>query len=139
MRFFVAVIAKYEQSKNYEMVKNVSGLVRLSFDLLGIPEQCERMRTDPLKTSYDERNIGEDIASFKRGACLLKYGHRGKPNFSSFFLSNDKRCGSEGVVQGGGLHPEQRDWTWYQPWQHSDASLISRFLWFSGVENCKTI
>ncbi|PWA55601.1 hypothetical protein CTI12_AA425630 [Artemisia annua] len=51
-------------------------------------EQCERMRTDLLKTSYAERNIGEDIASLKRGACLLKYGHRGKPNFCPFRLSN---------------------------------------------------
>ncbi|PWA59135.1 E3 ubiquitin-protein ligase HERC1 [Artemisia annua] len=50
--------------------------------------KCERMRTDLLKTSYDERNIGEDIASLKRGACLLKYGHRGKPNFCPFRLSN---------------------------------------------------
>ncbi|PWA41498.1 S-locus glycoprotein domain-containing protein [Artemisia annua] len=55
-----------------------------------VSEQCERMRTDLLKTSYDERNIGEDIASLRRGACLLKYGHKGKPNFCPFCLSNEK-------------------------------------------------
>ncbi|PWA68772.1 hypothetical protein CTI12_AA293890 [Artemisia annua] len=46
--------------------------------------------TDLLRTSYDERNIGQAIASLKRGTCLLKYGRRGKPKFCPFRLSNDE-------------------------------------------------
>ncbi|GJV59803.1 PH, RCC1 and FYVE domains-containing protein 1 isoform X1 [Tanacetum coccineum] len=52
-------------------------------------KRSERM-TDLLRTSYDERNVGQAIASLKRGTCLLKYGRRGKPKFCPFRLSNDE-------------------------------------------------
>eukprot|EP00252_Welwitschia_mirabilis_P008654 TRINITY_DN20650_c0_g1_i1.p1 TRINITY_DN20650_c0_g1~~TRINITY_DN20650_c0_g1_i1.p1 ORF type:complete len:1115 (+),score=250.60 TRINITY_DN20650_c0_g1_i1:356-3700(+) len=37
-----------------------------------------------------ERDIGQAITALKKGACLLKYGRRGKPKFCPFRLSNDE-------------------------------------------------
>ncbi|KAK4741385.1 hypothetical protein SAY87_024973 [Trapa incisa] len=37
-----------------------------------------------------ERDIEQAITAIKKGACLLKYGRRGKPKFCPFHLSNDE-------------------------------------------------
>ncbi|XP_027330319.1 PH, RCC1 and FYVE domains-containing protein 1-like isoform X4 [Abrus precatorius] len=37
-----------------------------------------------------ERDIEQAITALKKGACLLKYGRRGKPKFCPFRLSNDE-------------------------------------------------
>ncbi|CAN4081244.1 unnamed protein product [Withania somnifera] len=42
------------------------------------------------RSSLAARDIGQAIAALKKGANLLKYGHRGKPKFCPFRLSNDE-------------------------------------------------
>ncbi|XP_062111643.1 PH, RCC1 and FYVE domains-containing protein 1-like isoform X2 [Humulus lupulus] len=45
---------------------------------------------DPQKSGIAERDIEQAITALKKGACLLKYGRRGKPKFCPFRLSNDE-------------------------------------------------
>ncbi|XP_027330317.1 PH, RCC1 and FYVE domains-containing protein 1-like isoform X3 [Abrus precatorius] len=42
------------------------------------------------RTGPVERDIEQAITALKKGACLLKYGRRGKPKFCPFRLSNDE-------------------------------------------------
>ncbi|KAL3824139.1 hypothetical protein ACJIZ3_020168 [Penstemon smallii] len=45
---------------------------------------------DIQKPSLVERDIDQAITALKKGACLLKYGRRGKPKFCPFRLSTDE-------------------------------------------------
>ncbi|XP_020233601.1 PH, RCC1 and FYVE domains-containing protein 1 isoform X1 [Cajanus cajan] len=49
-----------------------------------------RMASDLSRTGPVERDIEQAITALKKGACLLKYGRRGKPKFCPFRLSNDE-------------------------------------------------
>ncbi|CAK8565352.1 unnamed protein product [Lathyrus sativus] len=46
--------------------------------------------SDLNRTGTVERDIEQAITALKKGACLLKYGRRGKPKFCPFRLSNDE-------------------------------------------------
>ncbi|XAR62370.1 hypothetical protein NMG60_11017102 [Bertholletia excelsa] len=49
------------------------------------------MNSDVNRTgSSVERDIEQAITALKKGACLLKYGRRGKPKFCHFRLANDE-------------------------------------------------
>ncbi|XP_027330316.1 PH, RCC1 and FYVE domains-containing protein 1-like isoform X2 [Abrus precatorius] len=48
------------------------------------------MSSDLSRTGPVERDIEQAITALKKGACLLKYGRRGKPKFCPFRLSNDE-------------------------------------------------
>ncbi|XP_020233612.1 PH, RCC1 and FYVE domains-containing protein 1 isoform X2 [Cajanus cajan] len=48
------------------------------------------MASDLSRTGPVERDIEQAITALKKGACLLKYGRRGKPKFCPFRLSNDE-------------------------------------------------
>ncbi|XP_058743067.1 PH, RCC1 and FYVE domains-containing protein 1-like [Vicia villosa] len=48
------------------------------------------MTSDLSRTGAAERDIEQAITALKKGACLLKYGRRGKPKFCPFRLSNDE-------------------------------------------------
>ncbi|XP_004491255.1 PH, RCC1 and FYVE domains-containing protein 1-like [Cicer arietinum] len=48
------------------------------------------MTSDLSRTGSVERDIEQAITALKKGACLLKYGRRGKPKFCPFRLSNDE-------------------------------------------------
>ncbi|CAJ2634241.1 unnamed protein product [Trifolium pratense] len=48
------------------------------------------MNSDLSRTGAVERDIEQAITALKKGACLLKYGRRGKPKFCPFRLSNDE-------------------------------------------------
>ncbi|KAK2377624.1 hypothetical protein P8452_49293 [Trifolium repens] len=48
------------------------------------------MNSDLSRTGAAERDIEQAITALKKGACLLKYGRRGKPKFCPFRLSNDE-------------------------------------------------
>ncbi|XP_074310603.1 PH, RCC1 and FYVE domains-containing protein 1-like [Silene latifolia] len=51
----------------------------------------ERMASDLNRSNFSvERDIEQAITALKKGACLLKYGRRGKPKFCPFRLSNDE-------------------------------------------------
>ncbi|XP_039048525.1 PH, RCC1 and FYVE domains-containing protein 1-like isoform X2 [Hibiscus syriacus] len=53
--------------------------------------RTDRMASDLIsRTGPVERDIGQAITALKKGACLLKYGRRGKPKFCPFRLSNDE-------------------------------------------------
>ncbi|KAG6679170.1 hypothetical protein I3842_14G116700 [Carya illinoinensis] len=52
--------------------------------------QTDRMASDLSRTGPVERDIEQAITALKKGACLLKYGRRGKPKFCPFRLSNDE-------------------------------------------------
>ncbi|EXB43469.1 putative E3 ubiquitin-protein ligase HERC1 [Morus notabilis] len=45
---------------------------------------------DSQRSGIAERDIEQAITALKKGACLLKYGRRGKPKFCPFRLSNDE-------------------------------------------------
>ncbi|KAK4479801.1 hypothetical protein RD792_015337 [Penstemon davidsonii] len=45
---------------------------------------------DIQRPSLVERDIDQAITALKKGACLLKYGRRGKPKFCPFRLSTDE-------------------------------------------------
>ncbi|XP_059287446.1 PH, RCC1 and FYVE domains-containing protein 1 isoform X2 [Lycium ferocissimum] len=50
-----------------------------------------RMNSDVNRASgLVERDIEQAITALKKGACLLKYGRRGKPKFCPFRLANDE-------------------------------------------------
>ncbi|KAI9114203.1 hypothetical protein K1719_014853 [Acacia pycnantha] len=54
-----------------------------------------RSRTDSMASDLSragpvERDIEQAITALKKGACLLKYGRRGKPKFCQIRLSNDE-------------------------------------------------
>ncbi|KAJ8628589.1 hypothetical protein MRB53_021912 [Persea americana] len=42
------------------------------------------------RSSPIDRDVEQAITALKKGACLLKYGRRGKPKFCPFRLSNDE-------------------------------------------------
>eukprot|EP00250_Pteridium_aquilinum_P019086 c24287_g1_i1 orf=626-3934(+) len=44
---------------------------------------------DPSRTGTVERDVEQAVTALKKGACLLKYGRRGKPKFCHFRISND--------------------------------------------------
>ncbi|XWS71265.1 hypothetical protein CRYUN_Cryun03dG0123500 [Craigia yunnanensis] len=48
------------------------------------------MASDLSRTGPFERDIEQAITALKKGACLLKYGRRGKPKCCPFRLSNDE-------------------------------------------------
>ncbi|XP_022756157.1 PH, RCC1 and FYVE domains-containing protein 1-like isoform X2 [Durio zibethinus] len=52
--------------------------------------RTDRMASDLSRTGPVERDIEQAITALKKGACLLKYGRRGKPKFCPFRLSNDE-------------------------------------------------
>ncbi|KAJ7960565.1 Regulator of chromosome condensation (RCC1) family with FYVE zinc finger domain [Quillaja saponaria] len=52
--------------------------------------RTDRMTSDLNRTGTVERDIEQAITALKKGACLLKYGRRGKPKFCPFRLSNDE-------------------------------------------------
>ncbi|XP_027330320.1 PH, RCC1 and FYVE domains-containing protein 1-like isoform X5 [Abrus precatorius] len=52
--------------------------------------RTDRMSSDLSRTGPVERDIEQAITALKKGACLLKYGRRGKPKFCPFRLSNDE-------------------------------------------------
>ncbi|KAL4385407.1 hypothetical protein GQ457_15G028620 [Hibiscus cannabinus] len=52
--------------------------------------RTDRMASDLTRTGPVERDIEQAITALKKGACLLKYGRRGKPKFCPFRLSNDE-------------------------------------------------
>ncbi|TXG73345.1 hypothetical protein EZV62_001924 [Acer yangbiense] len=52
--------------------------------------RTDRMTSDLSRTGAVERDIEQAITALKKGACLLKYGRRGKPKFCPFRLSNDE-------------------------------------------------
>ncbi|KAI9114649.1 hypothetical protein K1719_014347 [Acacia pycnantha] len=52
--------------------------------------RTDRMMSDLNKTGPVERDTEQAITALKKGACLLKYGRRGKPKFCPFRLSNDE-------------------------------------------------
>ncbi|KAG4402795.1 hypothetical protein AAZX31_02G264000 [Glycine max] len=49
-----------------------------------------RMASDLSRTGPVERDIEQAITALKKGACLLKYGRRGRPKICPFRLSNDE-------------------------------------------------
>ncbi|KAE8697058.1 hypothetical protein F3Y22_tig00110634pilonHSYRG00070 [Hibiscus syriacus] len=52
--------------------------------------RTDKMASDLSRTGPMERDIEQAITALKKGACLLKYGRRGKPKFCPFRLSNDE-------------------------------------------------
>ncbi|RZC27114.1 PH, RCC1 and FYVE domains-containing protein 1 isoform E [Glycine soja] len=48
------------------------------------------MASDLSRTGPVERDIEQAITALKKGACLLKYGRRGRPKICPFRLSNDE-------------------------------------------------
>ncbi|KAK4278882.1 hypothetical protein QN277_016663 [Acacia crassicarpa] len=52
--------------------------------------RTDRMMSDLNKAGPVERDTEQAITALKKGACLLKYGRRGKPKFCPFRLSNDE-------------------------------------------------
>ncbi|XP_077250143.1 PH, RCC1 and FYVE domains-containing protein 1-like [Tasmannia lanceolata] len=52
--------------------------------------RMETMAMDLTRTRPVERDIEQAIIALKKGACLLKYGRRGKPKFCPFRLANDE-------------------------------------------------
>uniref|UniRef100_A0A2P2JH83 Uncharacterized protein LOC8271515 n=1 Tax=Rhizophora mucronata TaxID=61149 RepID=A0A2P2JH83_RHIMU len=53
--------------------------------------RTDRMASDLSKNGGPvERDIEQAITALKKGACLVKYGRRGKPKFCPFRLSNDE-------------------------------------------------
>ncbi|KAL5720035.1 hypothetical protein ACHQM5_012746 [Ranunculus cassubicifolius] len=52
--------------------------------------RTERMTADFNRTGPVERDIQQAITALKKGACLLKYGRRGKPKVCPFRLANDE-------------------------------------------------
>ncbi|KAL9455051.1 hypothetical protein AB3S75_010454 [Citrus x aurantiifolia] len=53
--------------------------------------RTDRMAADLSRTGGSiERDTEQAITALKKGACLLKYGRRGKPKFCPFRLSNDE-------------------------------------------------
>ncbi|KAG8663128.1 PH, RCC1 and FYVE domains-containing protein 1 [Manihot esculenta] len=55
-----------------------------------VMSRTDRMASDLSRTGPVERDIEQAITALKKGACLLKYGRRGKPKFCPFRLSNDE-------------------------------------------------
>ncbi|GAB4835272.1 hypothetical protein Ancab_000181 [Ancistrocladus abbreviatus] len=52
--------------------------------------RMDRMASDLNRNASAERDVEQAITALKKGACLLKYGRRGKPKFCPFRLSNDE-------------------------------------------------
>ncbi|GFZ20639.1 regulator of chromosome condensation (RCC1) family with FYVE zinc finger domain-containing protein [Actinidia rufa] len=53
--------------------------------------KMDRMTSDVNRTGVSvERDVEQAITALKKGACLLKYGRRGKPKFCPFRLANDE-------------------------------------------------
>ncbi|KAI5058394.1 hypothetical protein GOP47_0026564 [Adiantum capillus-veneris] len=58
--------------------------ISLLLCLMHVESMADSSRTGPV-----ERDVEQAITALKKGACLLKYGRRGKPKFCPFRISND--------------------------------------------------
>ncbi|GJU71273.1 PH, RCC1 and FYVE domains-containing protein 1 [Tanacetum coccineum] len=58
--------------------------------MLQTPRMMMTSDATPTTTSQVQRDIDQAITALKKGACLLKYGRRGKPKFCPFRLANDE-------------------------------------------------
>ncbi|XP_030483993.2 PH, RCC1 and FYVE domains-containing protein 1 isoform X2 [Cannabis sativa] len=86
---------------------------------------------DPQKSGIAERDIEQAITALKKGACLLKYGRRGKPKFCPFRLSNLCNLRASQVRAQSALN--ERDETfliWYsgKEEKHVKLSHVSRII-----------